>query len=130
MDYESFVSNQKTVDTTINNLENIGEAAKIIEDEDDDFEWRNISDLRDVLVHQYFRADKDIIWDIIQNEIPELEKKVNKEMSTIKLEYSQNPPQHSPSISHLKLSEYHPVTFSLHRRDFLLIFLLLTSTLQ
>lgn len=80
MGYEDFVSDQKTIDATINNLENIGEAAKNIENGKDDFDWKDISDLRDVLVHQYFRADKEIIWDIIRNEIPELKKKINQEI--------------------------------------------------
>ena len=80
MNYEDFSSDQKTVDATINNLENIGEAAKNLEDETDDFEWRDIADVRDVLVHQYFRADKEIIWDIVENELPRLKKKINAEL--------------------------------------------------
>ena len=81
MDYDDFVSNQKTVDALINNLENIGEAAKNLEDGNEDFKWRDISDVRDVLVHQYFRADKEIIWDILKNELPQLEEKVNKDLN-------------------------------------------------
>lgn len=80
MDYNDFTGDQKTVDATINNLENIGEAAKNLEDENNDFNWRDISDVRDVLVHQYFRADKEIIWDIIQNELPQLKEKVSREL--------------------------------------------------
>jgi uncharacterized protein with HEPN domain len=80
MDYESFSSDQKTVDASVNNLENIGEAAKNLEDEDDDFNWRDISDVRDVLVHQYFRADKEIIWDIIENELPQFKEKIKNEI--------------------------------------------------
>lgn len=81
MSYQDFTSDQKTVDATINNLENIGEAAKNLEDGKDDFDWRDISDLRDVLVHQYFRADKEIVWDVVENELPRLEKKVDEELS-------------------------------------------------
>lgn len=80
MDYSDFASDDKTVDATINNLENIGEAAKNLENTEEDFQWRDISDLRDVLVHQYFRADKEIIWDVIENELPELKSKVKSEI--------------------------------------------------
>jgi uncharacterized protein with HEPN domain len=74
MGFNEFKSDNKTVDAVINNLENIGEAAKNIQDkaDSDEVNWRDISDFRDVLVHQYFRADKEIIWDIIENEIPHL----------------------------------------------------------
>ena len=81
MDYEDFTSDQKTVDAVINNLENIGEAAKNLEDEREGFKWRDISDLRDVLVHQYFRADKEIIWDILENELPHLKEKVDTDLN-------------------------------------------------
>lgn len=80
MDSEEFKSDNKTVDAVVNNLENIGEAAKNIQDkmDSDEVNWRDISDLRDVLVHQYFRADREIIWDIIENEIPELKEKLEE----------------------------------------------------
>ena len=34
--------------------------------------------LRDILIHQYFGVDIDIVWDIVQNKIPELEKQVRQ----------------------------------------------------
>lgn len=62
------------------NLENIGEAVKNIPDElkqkDPNTPYNDISGIRDILIHQYFRADRDIIWDIIQNELPPLQKAI------------------------------------------------------
>lgn len=64
---------RKTVDAVINNLENIGEAAKNIpqdfKEENDEVEWEDVAGFRDVLVHQYFRADEEIVWDIVKNEL-------------------------------------------------------------
>ena len=35
-------------------------------------EWRNISGLRDIVVHEYFGIDEDILWDIVVNQVPQL----------------------------------------------------------
>ena len=63
-------------------LEIIGEAAKQISNETKEkynhIEWRKISGLRDIIIHQYFGVDHDLIWDIISNKIPELYLNIKK----------------------------------------------------
>ena len=39
--------------------------------------WRDIIDFRNLLVHEYFRVDLKIIWQIIEQEIPNLKKQIN-----------------------------------------------------
>ncbi|MDE1857357.1 MAG: DUF86 domain-containing protein [Candidatus Micrarchaeota archaeon] len=69
-------------DAVIRNLMVIGEAAKNIPAEirsmAPDVEWEEISGLRDVLIHQYFGADLEIIWGVIRNDLPKLKKRVGE----------------------------------------------------
>jgi len=64
----------------VRNLEIIGEAVKkislSIRKEYPRIEWKKISGLRDILVHEYFGVDVEIVWDIVKNRLPDLKKKV------------------------------------------------------
>lgn len=66
----------------LKSMENIGEAVKNIsnqyKDENPEIEWRKIAGLRDKLIHHYFGVDWDLVWDVLENKIPELEKNLKK----------------------------------------------------
>lgn len=68
------------VDGVVRNLEIIGEAAKNtpqdIKKKHPDIEWKKIAGLRDILAHEYFGIDLQILWDIVKNKLPELKTKV------------------------------------------------------
>ena len=66
-DYKSFVSDRRTVDAVIRNLEITGEAVKHLPEEltgdFPDIPWHALAGFRDILAHSYFRREDSIIWD-------------------------------------------------------------------
>lgn len=78
--YEKFLDDELLLDGIIRNLEIIGEAIKKIPDElknnHPDLEWKKIAGLRDILIHEYFGIDLEIIWDIIKNKLPSFKAKI------------------------------------------------------
>jgi uncharacterized protein with HEPN domain len=82
---EQFRHDEKTIDAVLRNLEVIGEAAKNIPDDlraKIPVDWKRMAGLRDVLIHEYFGIDLDIIWDVVQTKIPELHRQVSLYLSS------------------------------------------------
>jgi len=77
MTHAQFLANDLAYDAVLRNLEMIGEAAKRIppgmREKMNRVEWTKIAGMRDWLAHVYFGIDNDIVWDVIENKIPELE---------------------------------------------------------
>ena len=67
-------------DAIIRNLQIMAESTQRLSDKIkisvNDIPWRDISDFRNKLVHDYLGIDLEIIYDVIENELPALKKKV------------------------------------------------------
>ena len=76
MTFESFITDQKTIDAVVRNFIIIGEAAAHVPEDiiqlHTDIPWREMRDMRNIVVHEYFGVDNKIIWDTIQNNLPPL----------------------------------------------------------
>lgn len=63
-------------------IEVIGEAVKNLPEEfkekHKDIPWKEIIGTRDIMIHKYFGVDLEIVWDIIENNLPDLKKKLKK----------------------------------------------------
>jgi len=81
-DFESFSNERKTKSATIRELEIIGEASSRISSEKKnaypDVPWRLLKDFRNVLSHEYFGVNNEIVWDIVQNKLPQLQKRIEE----------------------------------------------------
>ncbi|RMF91419.1 MAG: DUF86 domain-containing protein [Methanobacteriota archaeon] len=80
MGLENLLSDTKTMDAVVRNLEIIGEAvknldAKIIKAHPE-VDWKGIAGMRDRLTHGYFGVDPKIVWETIQNKTPDLKNKI------------------------------------------------------
>ena len=75
--FEEFINNPTLTRAFSRSLEIIGEAVKKIPEElkikYPEIEWKDIAGMKDKLVHEYFGIDYELVWDVIKNEIDELE---------------------------------------------------------
>ena len=77
---EEFMNNSMMRFASIKQIEIIGEAARYISDDTKntfpDIAWKEIAGLRNILVHEYFGIDAELIWQIVTIDIPELKEKL------------------------------------------------------
>jgi uncharacterized protein with HEPN domain len=79
---EIFIKDETLKRAVVRSLEIIGEATKKIPG---DFKvkwstvnWKNMSGMRDRLIHDYIGVNYSIVWDVIKNKIPELYSQIIK----------------------------------------------------
>lgn len=82
LDQEGFEAEEKAYDATLRKLELIGEAATHIPDAIREtfsaIPWRQLVATRNRLIHGYLGIDNDILWSIIQDDIPVLLKELKR----------------------------------------------------
>lgn len=74
LSFESFSQNEVLPKACVRSLEIIGEASKKIPSEIRDkypeMDWKGFAGLRDILIHHYWGVDYDILWDVLNDDIP------------------------------------------------------------
>ncbi len=74
LSWEKYLQDRKTQDAVVRNLEILGEATKNIPEDlrakYPAVPWREMSGTRDRLVHHYFGINQEIVWQIVQKDLP------------------------------------------------------------
>lgn len=82
LSFEQFYAERKTYSAVIREFEIIGEAVGKLPDalkqRRPDVEWQDIKDFRNLLVHEYFGVDLEIVWKVIQEDLPALKDAVTE----------------------------------------------------
>jgi len=71
-----FLADPKTQDAVLRNLHTLPEStqrlSKELKDAHPEVEWRSISGFRNVLVHDYLGINLELVWRVIEQDIPTL----------------------------------------------------------
>ncbi len=77
---EAFENDELIQTWIIHHLQIIGEAVSAFPEniryKYPDIPWSKIIGMRNILVHNYFGIDEDVVWAVIMNELPDLKKKI------------------------------------------------------
>ena len=77
-----FLKDEEKQDAIMRRLEIIGEAVKNIPDkykeEHPEIAWNKAMGTRNILIHQYFGVDLDIVWYTVTDSLPEFKKQIKE----------------------------------------------------
>ena len=77
---EFFLSDRKTQDAVIRNLQTLAESTTRLSDHHkarhSDVDWRGIAAFRNVVVRDYLGVDLQQVWRIVKNALPDLKRTV------------------------------------------------------
>jgi uncharacterized protein with HEPN domain len=77
---DEFFNSTTIQDAVVRRLEIIGEAVKNLpapfKNQHPGIPWKKIAGLRDILIHEYFGVDLDLVWKITNKDIPQLKNQI------------------------------------------------------
>ena len=82
LEKERFMADEEKQDAIIRKLEVIGEAVANLEDKFKEsypnIPWQDITDMRNRLIHEYFAVDLELVWEVVQKDLPVLRENILK----------------------------------------------------
>jgi len=79
---KNVLNKQYFVDAIVRRFEIIGEATKNIskdfKQKHKNIPWRDMGDMRNFLIHEYFDIDEKEVWKTVINDLPDLKKQIRK----------------------------------------------------
>ncbi len=87
MDYAAFRIDEKTKSAVVWKITNIGEAAKSVPEtirvRYRSIPWKDMAKMRDKIAHQYFGIDYELVWGVIEKELPVIKPEIEKAVQQI-----------------------------------------------
>lgn len=87
LERNTFLDNSLVRNATLMQIQIIGEATANISDslkaEYPDIEWKQIKSTRNIIAHEYFGIDFDIVWDIATHKLPSLKEEVEQILAAL-----------------------------------------------
>ena len=78
----AFFADTKTQDAVLRNLqtlaESLGNVSERLKTSYPNVDWRAITGFRNVVVHDYLGVDLDEIWHIVEHDVPDLKRKIER----------------------------------------------------
>jgi uncharacterized protein with HEPN domain len=88
MTFHELVEDEKTFDAVIRCFQVLGEAAKKVPPsfklEHPSIPWKEITGLRDILVHDYDDIDAELVYQVLLEKLPRLENDLNNILESLK----------------------------------------------
>jgi uncharacterized protein with HEPN domain len=82
LDYEGFCQEKQAMQAVLYNFAVIGEAARKMPEQETArypaIPWREMGDMRNIVIHEYFGINTEILWETILNELPPLVEKLKE----------------------------------------------------
>jgi len=94
LDRDGFDKNKLIQDGVIRQITIIGEATKLLSNETRDknsqVPWRQITRMRDTLIHRYFGVDLEQVWLTAQNDLPILKVEATKILAELQVQQQES----------------------------------------
>lgn len=78
---DKFFRDSQMQDAVIRRLEIIGEAVKNLplafRKKHVHIPWKEMGGMRDILIHEYFGVDIDLVWKVVEKDIPALKRQIS-----------------------------------------------------
>jgi uncharacterized protein with HEPN domain len=78
LDFPGLKKHRIVIDAVVRNLEVIGEAANHVPDKVQDrypeIPWSKMKGIRNILIHEYFEVDLEVVWNTVRKDLPGLKK--------------------------------------------------------
>lgn len=78
--HKDFVDDDMMYYAVVKNIEIMGEAANMLTqdftDKHPETPWKMVRGMRNYIVHEYFQIDDAVVWDVVENNLPELRSQI------------------------------------------------------